>query len=68
MWTGRITELKTGTAGILCGLTVEWTEGDSRAEDSLSLFCVYVVRKGQIYQIRRFGDREFVAEAASITA
>lgn len=65
---GRITELKTGTAGILCGLTVEWPEGDPRASDSSSLFHVYMVRDGQIYQIRRFDDREFAAETAGLTA
>jgi hypothetical protein len=65
---GRITELKTGTAGILCGLTVEWPEGDPRAADSSSLFQVYMVWDGQIYQIRRFDDREFAAEAAGLTA
>jgi len=56
---GRITELKTGTTGILCGLGVAWPEGDPR-ETETSLF------HDRIYQIRRYDERESAAEAAGV--
>ena len=64
---GRITELEAGTAGILCGLTVDWAEGDPRASDSSILFHVYIVRDCQICQIRRYDDRDSAARAAGVS-
>jgi ketosteroid isomerase-like protein len=63
---GRITELETGSAGILCGLAVTWPAGDPRA-DVKGIFHVYMVRGGQIYQIRRYDDRASAAEAAGVS-
>ncbi|TAN27492.1 MAG: nuclear transport factor 2 family protein [Actinomycetota bacterium] len=62
---GRITELETGEAGILCGLAVEWPKDDPRAGDT-ELFHVYMVRDGKIYQIRRYDDRDSAAAAVGI--
>jgi ketosteroid isomerase-like protein len=62
---GHITELETGPSGILCGLTVDWPDGDPRSADT-SLFHVYIVRDGQICEIRRYDDRDSAAEAAGL--
>jgi ketosteroid isomerase-like protein len=62
---GRITELYTGTAGILCGVGVDWPDDDICAGDN-ELFHVYMVRNGRIYQIRRYDDRDSAAKAAGI--
>lgn len=62
---GHITELATGPSGILCGLTVDWPDGDPRSTDT-SLFHMYIVRDGQICEIRRYDDRGSAAEAAGL--
>lgn len=61
----NICELETGTAGILCELTVEWPEGDPRGIEP-SLLHVYMVKDDRIYQIRRYDDRESAKQAAGI--
>jgi len=49
---GCITEMETGTAGIVSGLGVARPEGDPR-ETETSLFYDWLVRNGRIFQIRR---------------
>ena len=63
---GHVTEIETGAVGILCGLTVEWPDGDPRELDR-SLYQVYLVRDGRIVEIRRYDDRDSAAEAAGVT-
>lgn len=63
---GHITELGTGTAGILCGLTVDWPDSDPRSCDR-NLFHVYLVRDGLISEIQRYDDRASAANAAGVT-
>jgi len=61
---GRITEVATGSEGVLCGLAVRWPDGDDRPDRSL--FHVYVVRDGLISEIRPYDDRASAAEAAGL--
>jgi ketosteroid isomerase-like protein len=63
---GSITELVTGTDGILCALRVEWPTDDPRAWDR-SLYHVYLVRDGRICEIQRYDDRASAAGAAGVS-
>ncbi len=62
---GTIAELVPGTAGILCELRLKWPKNDPRAWDR-SLFHVYLVNGGLIYNIQRHDDRDSAAEAAGL--
>jgi ketosteroid isomerase-like protein len=64
---GNITELATGSRGILVGLEVTWPE-DSPRESDTSLFQVYLVRDDKIVEIRRFDDRTSAARVAGLRA
>ena len=62
----HITELETSPSGILCGLTVDWPDADPRSADT-NLLHVYIVRDGQICEIRRYDDGISAAEAAGLS-
>ncbi|NNN21793.1 MAG: hypothetical protein HKL80_07325 [Acidimicrobiales bacterium] len=62
---GVVTEMETGTNGILCGLSVTWPNGSPNEEDA-NLFHVYMVRDNQIFRIRRYDDWISAAEAAGL--
>ena len=64
---GNITEIATGSRGILVGLEVTWPE-DSPRESDTSLFQVYLVRDDKIVEIRRFDDRTSAARVAGLRA
>jgi hypothetical protein len=59
--TGDVTETKTGPAGVMCGLRVEWPGG--AASRPTTLFQVFLVRDGRISEIRGYDDRESAVEA-----
>jgi ketosteroid isomerase-like protein len=63
---GTVSELESGTEGILCRFDVTRPEGDPRADD-VDVFHVYLVSDGQIVQILRFFDRESAAKAAGLS-
>ena len=60
-----ITELSSGTRGILCGLRVRWPEGMERRGD-VDLYQVYRIVDGRITEIQRFNDIESARESAGI--
>jgi ketosteroid isomerase-like protein len=62
---GNVTELATGSKGILVGLEVTWPE-DSPRESETNLFQVYLVRDDHIVEIRRFDDRTSAASVAGL--
>lgn len=62
---GDVTELATGSEGILVGLEVTWPE-DSPRESETSLYQVYLVRDDLIVEIRRFDDRTSAARVAGL--
>lgn len=62
---GQITELATGRNGILCGLAMAWPTAEEHPDDR-NIFHVYLVRDGQIAEIRRYDDRPSAAVAAGI--
>jgi hypothetical protein len=62
----HITELETSPSGILCGLTVDWPDGDPRSADT-NLLHVYIVRDRQICEIRHYDDWVSAAEGAGLS-
>ncbi len=62
---GEITEVATGTNGILCRLAVTWPTPSDHPEDR-DIFHVYLVATGKIVEIRRYDDRASAAEVAGI--
>jgi ketosteroid isomerase-like protein len=61
----EITELLTGTDGILCALSMQWPENNQRPGDR-SLYHVYLGSDDHIDEIRRYDDRASAADAAGI--
>jgi ketosteroid isomerase-like protein len=61
-----ITELSTGANGVIVGLDVRGPRGSLVA--NRVLFHVYLVRDGQIMEIRRYDDRHSAALAAGLSA
>jgi ketosteroid isomerase-like protein len=60
--TGDVAETKTGPAGVMCELRVEWPGGADRSGPT-TLFQVFLVRDGRIVEIRGYDDRESAFEA-----
>ena len=63
---GTVSELESGTQGILCRFDVT-RPGDDPRSDDVDVFHVYLVSDGQIVQILRFFDRESAANAAGLS-
>ncbi len=63
--TGNVTELVTGSRGILVALDVHWPEGSPRGDET-RLFHVYVVADDTIVSIERHDDRVSAALAAGV--
>jgi SnoaL-like domain len=62
-----ITEMTTGSSGILCHLSVTFPEG-VRGPGDHDLFQVYVVEGDRITEIRRYNDRRSALAAAGLSA
>jgi ketosteroid isomerase-like protein len=62
---GTVSELGSGSDGILCRLSMSWPEGHPRSEN-VDVFHVYLVRDERIFQILRFFDRDSAARAAGL--
>ena len=60
-----ITELVTGTNGLLCGLAVRWPSSGNELREK-TLFHVYLVTDGHIVEIQPYEDRESAAATAGI--
>ncbi len=61
----RMADLSVGANGILCALTLSWPTPDVHPGDR-RLFHVYLVRDGQIVEIRRYDDAASAREAAGV--
>lgn len=64
---GHVTLVETGSAGVLCGLSVQWPEGDPRELDR-RMYHVYIVQGGRIVEIQRHDEYAAAARAAGITS
>ncbi|HVB50701.1 MAG TPA: nuclear transport factor 2 family protein [Acidimicrobiales bacterium] len=62
---GTITELATGTKGILCGFDLQVPREHAGA-GRRSLYHVYLVRDGRIYEIKPFDTRRSATAAAGV--
>jgi hypothetical protein len=62
---GTVSELESGSNGILCRLSVTWPEDHPRSDD-VDIFHVYLVRDEHIFHILRFFDRDSAALAAGL--
>ena len=62
--TADVTEVKTGTKGVLVGLRVRWP--DQPTNHDRVLFHVYLVEDGEIAEIQRYNDRRSAACAAGV--
>ena len=63
---GAVIEIKSGTKGIFCELSVTWPVENPRSHHA-NLFHVYLVKDGEIFQILRFFDRDSAALAAGLS-
>jgi ketosteroid isomerase-like protein len=62
--TADVTEMKTGTKGVLVGLRVRWP--DQATNHDRVLFHVYLVQDDEIAEIQRYDDRRCAARAAGV--
>jgi hypothetical protein len=62
---GTVSELESGSNGILSRLSVTWPEDHPRSDD-VDIFHVYLVRDEHIFHILRFFDRDSAALAAGL--
>lgn len=58
-----ITEVLTGSRGVVCGFRVRWPE-EVRRPAERHLYHLYLVSDGRIAEIRAFDDRASAAQAA----
>jgi hypothetical protein len=63
---GAVIEIKSGTKGIFCELSVTWPVENPRSHDA-NVFHVYLVKDDEIFQILRFFDRDSAALAAGLS-
>ena len=57
-----ITEMTTGSEGVVCGLQVQWPEPNDRRRGRV-FYHAYLVRHGLVNEIRRYDDRQSALDA-----
>lgn len=62
---GEVTEVATGSRGVVCGLSLSWPTPDVHPDDR-QLFHVYLVRDDRIVEIQRYDDRRSAEAAAGL--